>query len=63
MMKWTKDSRSPGPVLDGDDVDIGIGPAIVGSIRCRRSFEYPVALTEPLLRLRPSEGRSLHRSL
>jgi hypothetical protein len=63
MTRWGEDSRSPGPVLDGNDVDIGIGPSVVGSIRSGRSLEYPVALTEPLLRLGPGEGRSLHRSL
>jgi hypothetical protein len=63
MMRYGEDSRSPSPVLDGDDVDVGIRPSVVGSVRGRRSFEYPVTLTEPLLRLGPSEGRSLHRDL
>jgi hypothetical protein len=47
-------------VLDGHDVDIGITPSVVGSIRGRRSLESPVVLGEPLFRLWSSERRSLY---
>lgn len=36
------DPRFPVPLLDGNDVDIGIAPSIVGRIRSRRGLEVPV---------------------